>query len=289
MSAMERFFDCDGVLEELLELAQSALVPGYGRSLIELERSATRLEVFTSSVVPGLLQTADYARELLRRSLPGKSDDELDDLVLFRLKRHRIFQREGDPLYYWAVIDEAALKRPIGGEETMAAQLRHLLERAAHPLVTVQVLPFSRGAHPVLGGSLILYSLSDGSTVAGIESFGDARIVDAVRAGGLPQPTVRHGPVVVAHRGRLPRPDPHLSEGLRAMSAAPIPHASSLSGWRKSSYSENGQGACIEVVDGHPAGIPVRDSKDPHGPALLFPASAWSSFVEAVKSHHFPT
>ncbi|QZL02484.1 DUF397 domain-containing protein [Streptomyces sp. BHT-5-2] len=62
-----------------------------------------------------------------------------------------------------------------------------------------------------------------------------------------------------------------------------IPNASTLPVWRKSSYSENGQGGCIEVSDGYPDGVPVRDSKDPHGPALVFPTSVWSSFVDAVK------
>lgn len=62
-----------------------------------------------------------------------------------------------------------------------------------------------------------------------------------------------------------------------------IPDASALNGWRKSSYS-NGQGAeCVEVADGHPGVVPVRDSKRPHGPAVAFPASSWSSFIAAVK------
>jgi len=66
-----------------------------------------------------------------------------------------------------------------------------------------------------------------------------------------------------------------------------IPDASSLSGWRKSSYSGSESGSCLEVLDHHSAGVPVRDSKDPHGPALLFPAPAWSSFIAAVKTGEF--
>ncbi|MER7150661.1 DUF397 domain-containing protein [Streptomyces lydicus] len=63
-----------------------------------------------------------------------------------------------------------------------------------------------------------------------------------------------------------------------------IPDASALNGWRKSSYS-NGQGAeCVEVADGHPGLVPVRDSKRPHGPAVAFPASSWVSFIAAVKN-----
>ncbi|WP_459248793.1 DUF397 domain-containing protein [Streptomyces youssoufiensis] len=66
-----------------------------------------------------------------------------------------------------------------------------------------------------------------------------------------------------------------------------IPDASVVSSWRKSSHS-NGEGAeCIEVADGHPGAVPVRDSKDPHGPALVFAAPAWSAFVTAVKAGEF--
>lgn len=67
-----------------------------------------------------------------------------------------------------------------------------------------------------------------------------------------------------------------------------IPDSSVLASWRKSSYSDNGAGACIEVADGFPDVIPVRDSKDPHGPALIFPAGAWSAFVAGVKAGDFP-
>ncbi|MFF9685799.1 DUF397 domain-containing protein [Streptomyces sp. NPDC014623] len=66
-----------------------------------------------------------------------------------------------------------------------------------------------------------------------------------------------------------------------------IPDASALDGWRKSTYSGNEGGSCVEVLDGHPAGVPVRDSKSPQGPALLIPAASWSSFASAVKAGHF--
>ncbi|KDN77780.1 DUF397 domain-containing protein [Streptomyces olindensis] len=62
-----------------------------------------------------------------------------------------------------------------------------------------------------------------------------------------------------------------------------IPNAATLRGWRKSSYSDNNAGSCLEVLDTHPSGIPVRDSKNPHGPAVIVPAPAWSSFVTALK------
>lgn len=68
-----------------------------------------------------------------------------------------------------------------------------------------------------------------------------------------------------------------------------IPDAATLGGWRKSSYSGNDADSCVEVLDGYGSGIPVRDSKDPHGPALIFPMDAWSSFVAAIKNRDLPT
>ncbi|MFC9425453.1 DUF397 domain-containing protein [Streptomyces sp. NPDC056987] len=68
-----------------------------------------------------------------------------------------------------------------------------------------------------------------------------------------------------------------------------IPGAAALNGWRKSSYSGNESGSCVEVADNHPTGIPIRDSKTPHAPALLFPRAGWSSFITAVKSEAFLT
>lgn len=68
------------------------------------------------------------------------------------------------------------------------------------------------------------------------------------------------------------------------MSDLVVPDASALNGWRKSSWSNDEGGSCLEVLDDHPAGVPVRDSKDPHGPALVFSVAAWSSFVAAVRA-----
>lgn len=68
-----------------------------------------------------------------------------------------------------------------------------------------------------------------------------------------------------------------------------IPNAATHMGWRASSYSNSEGGSCLEVLDGHRRGVPVRDSKNPHGPAVIVPASAWSTFVTAVRSGGFPS
>ncbi|WP_326742201.1 DUF397 domain-containing protein [Streptomyces sp. NBC_01768] len=72
------------------------------------------------------------------------------------------------------------------------------------------------------------------------------------------------------------------------MAKQTIPIASSLNGWRKSSYSGNEGGSCVEVLNDYPSGIPVRDSKNPHGPALVIPTASWSTFVTSVKGGTFP-
>ncbi|GHF24879.1 DUF397 domain-containing protein [Streptomyces griseoluteus] len=72
------------------------------------------------------------------------------------------------------------------------------------------------------------------------------------------------------------------------MNKPTLPNASSLQGWRKSTYSGNEGGSCIEVLDGYPTGIPVRDSKAPQGPALIFSSTGWTSFVSAIKDGNLP-
>ena len=73
------------------------------------------------------------------------------------------------------------------------------------------------------------------------------------------------------------------------MTDRPIPNAAMLSGWRKSSHSNTDAGSCLEVLDGHRLGVPVRDSKNPHGPALVFPLSAWRPFVSEIKDGGSPS
>ncbi|WP_234544380.1 DUF397 domain-containing protein [Streptomyces shenzhenensis] len=68
-----------------------------------------------------------------------------------------------------------------------------------------------------------------------------------------------------------------------------IPNAAVLKGWRKSSWSNDQAGSCLEVLDDQPSGVPIRDSKNPYGPAVMVPASAWSSFVTAVRNGEFPS
>ncbi|MGW9041764.1 helix-turn-helix domain-containing protein [Streptomyces lydicus] len=175
---LDTHFATDGLLAELLSLAQDASIPGYGRAVVEQESTAARIQVFGSSLVPGLLQTEDYARALIRTSLPGESKEQINERVATRMRRKHLFERAEVP-YYWAILDEAALKRPIGGAACMSRQILHILKAVESPRIWLQILPFQQGEHPMLGGSLSLLTLRNGATLAYVESFASGEAVES--------------------------------------------------------------------------------------------------------------
>jgi transcriptional regulator with XRE-family HTH domain len=126
------------------------LPTGFG-IYVGLEAEATGLRIFETQVVNGLLQTPDYARAVLQEVNKRDSPEHLHRLAELRLKRQSVFERE-DPPDVWLILDETVIRRPIGGPEVMARQLKHLVEASHWPNVTLQVLPFSCGAHPALTG-----------------------------------------------------------------------------------------------------------------------------------------
>ncbi|MFJ2113084.1 MULTISPECIES: DUF5753 domain-containing protein [unclassified Streptomyces] len=180
VDSLDEFFDTDGVLAEILELAHDKTIPSYGRYVAAKEKEAERIQVFTSSSIPGLLQTADYARELFRMTQPHASEEYLNETVAVRMGRKELFKRDNPPLY-WAIFDEAALRRPMGNAKIMAKQLSHLLLTAAPHRRIIQVLPFDEGAHPMLGGCLSLLTLRDGGMIAFLESFKSGETVELPR------------------------------------------------------------------------------------------------------------
>ncbi|WP_405390790.1 DUF5753 domain-containing protein [Streptomyces sp. NBC_01102] len=180
VTSLDQFFDSDGVLADLLDMVHESLIPEYSRTFLSKEPAAERIQVFTSSLVPGLLQTQDYARELFRRSLPRDSDDVRNERVGIRMRRQRILDREDAPPY-WAIMDEAALRRSARDRSIMAGQMLHLLSIGIRPRVVVQVLPFSAGMHPMLGGGVTLMTLKDGETIAQVESFASEEGVSSAR------------------------------------------------------------------------------------------------------------
>lgn len=133
------------------------VLPVEYRDFISLETGATRVRTLENSVVPGLLQTADYARALTRDVMPHLPEHEVEALVDVRTTRQAVL-RQDPPLELWAVLDEAVLRRGVGGAQVMEGQLRRLEEASELPHVRVQVLPFSAGGHTGVTNSFVIFS-----------------------------------------------------------------------------------------------------------------------------------
>jgi uncharacterized protein DUF5753/helix-turn-helix protein len=147
---------------------------------IGLEAEAASVLTFQLIVIPGLLQTADYARAIIGRGSGEISEDEIERRVDVRTARQQLLTRADDPMRLWAIMDEAALRRPVGDEEVMRAQLEHLLEMARLPKVTLQVIPFSAGAHPGTLGAFALMEFPhpDDPDAAYVETVGGELFVE---------------------------------------------------------------------------------------------------------------
>ncbi|MGH3319979.1 MAG: helix-turn-helix domain-containing protein [Streptosporangiaceae bacterium] len=162
----------DGALTRLLVMVRWAAFPSWLRPWVEAEREARTLRNWQPIVVPGLLQTADYARALLRAQ-PGVTAEQIEEQVATRLERHAVLDRDEPPML-WFVIDEGVLHRSAGGPKVMQEQLQAFVEASSHTHVTIQVVPLSAGVHPGHVGAFGIVSF-DGSP--------DVVYLDSVRAG----------------------------------------------------------------------------------------------------------
>jgi transcriptional regulator with XRE-family HTH domain len=175
--------------EALIGLAREANTPGWWQGYSDilphwvepyfgLEAAASAIREYELQFVPGLLQIEDYARAVIRLgNLP--SEEEVIRRTQARISRQEILRRENPPKV-WAVLDEGALRRTIGGPDVMRAQLEHLIEMCDHPAVTLQVLPFSAGAHRAMGGpfTILRYTEPDLRDVVYIEQLTSALYLD---------------------------------------------------------------------------------------------------------------
>jgi hypothetical protein len=175
--------------EALLKLAREANTPGWWQTYADilphwvepyfgLEAAAAVIREYELQFVPGLLQTEDYARAVIRLgNLP--SEEEVIRRARARMSRQEILTRHNPPKV-WAVMDESALRRVIGGPDVMRAQLAHLIEMCDHPAVTLQILPFSAGAHRAMGGpfTILRYTEPDLRDVVFIEQLTSALYLD---------------------------------------------------------------------------------------------------------------
>ncbi|MFC4032120.1 helix-turn-helix domain-containing protein [Streptomyces polygonati] len=133
------------------------VIPNWLDVYISLEEAATALSIYQSELVPGLLQTEDYARTLIGTDNPGVNDQEIERRVQLRIERQALLTRVTDPPGIGVVLNEAVIRRPIGNEQIMADQLAHLLDVGELPNLAVRVMPFVRGMHyGVMSGPFVM-------------------------------------------------------------------------------------------------------------------------------------
>ncbi|MET7880621.1 MULTISPECIES: helix-turn-helix domain-containing protein [Micromonospora] len=157
--------------ESLLKLARDANSPGwwhrYGdvlpswfQSYLGLEAAAALIRSYEVQFVPGLLQTPEYARAVVLLGHSAADVAEIDRRVALRMQRQQLLRRDRPP-QLWVVVDEAALRRPIGGVEVMRGQLEALIEATRSPHIRLQVIPFAAGGHAAAGGAFTILRFGD--------------------------------------------------------------------------------------------------------------------------------
>ncbi len=127
-------------------------IPEWFQVYVGLEAEASSVRVYESELVHGLLQTPDYYRAFLRAAPAAADEDEAERKIEVRMARQERLTGD-DPPDYWAVLNEAVIRRVVGGADVMRKQLDHIAEMAKLPHVNVQVLPFGAGVHPAMDGS----------------------------------------------------------------------------------------------------------------------------------------
>lgn len=154
------------------------LMPAWFQDYVGLEESASRIETFEVQFVPGLLQTERYARAIVRRGLPGACDEEVERRVMLRMQRQKALEETYAPSM-WVAVDEAVLRRPIGGREVLREQLAHLLEISAHSSIELQIVPFDAGGSAAESAFTILrFAEPELPDIVYLEHLGGAMYLD---------------------------------------------------------------------------------------------------------------
>lgn len=172
----DQVLDTGGALARLWPLVRQAAYPAWFRPWLDIEQSARTLQTWQPMLVPGLLQTEDYAREIFRRE-PAATAEQAEEAVTARMTRQAILRRP-DPPMYWVVLDEWVLRRPVGTAETMRGQVRALQGSAGLPNVTVQIVPMDAQSVPGLTGAFVIAKVAGEPDLVYLESAGEGYVTD---------------------------------------------------------------------------------------------------------------
>ncbi|MDF3142336.1 MULTISPECIES: helix-turn-helix transcriptional regulator [unclassified Streptomyces] len=174
---VDEVLDTKGFFARNCKAANKSRYPEHFAEAAEAEAQATAIRQYAPLLIPGLLQTPEYARVVCRAYQPTAPAEKIEQLVTARMERTRLLDDPTDPLL-WAVIDEAALRRVTGGPEVMAEVLRHIADLCRRGRVIVQVLPFGAGAHAAMEGSIKLMDFEDAPPLVYFEGVGTGRLED---------------------------------------------------------------------------------------------------------------
>ncbi|MET8691768.1 helix-turn-helix transcriptional regulator [Streptomyces bauhiniae] len=175
---LDRVLDTGTVLTTFRPGQTTGAVPDWFEQARELEQQASIIREFALSYVPGALQTEAYARAVIDAGYPREGEDERHKAVVTRLERAKLLEDPVTPAL-WALLDEAVIRRPIGGPLVMARQLEHIVELAESGRIRVNVLPFGKVPHPLLDGMLTLMWFEDQPPVAYAEGIRTGTVHDS--------------------------------------------------------------------------------------------------------------
>ncbi|WP_433224651.1 helix-turn-helix domain-containing protein [Microtetraspora malaysiensis] len=166
----------NGELLRLWPLISREATPQWFREWLDIEQEAHTLRTWQPLLVPGLLQTEDYARAVLQGE-PGVTPEQVEKAVEARLERQTIFSRSNPPMF-WVTLDEGVFLRPIGGRDVMRRQLERLAQAAENPRIAIQVVPLALGATTGLLGGFVIAQLSGTPDTVYLESAGNGQVTD---------------------------------------------------------------------------------------------------------------
>ncbi|WP_214404626.1 DUF397 domain-containing protein [Pseudonocardia lacus] len=275
--------------EDILDLTREARQKGWWRayglgddSYVGFENEASAVFDFTLAYVPGLLQTAEYARALLKFGALRRTRAQLAGAVAVRTIRQQRLTSADHPLELVAVIDENALHRAVGGPRIHRAQLHHLVAAAELDAVTVQVLPSTLTGHAALASpfTILRFDGLDEPDLAYVEHSLGSTLVEKepeVRAARLRFDRLRS-------EALFPRPDQAARRtdlnGRRGMDLA-------TAHWFTSSFSPDSGNGCVEVAFLADGTVAVRDTKDRTRPAHRLAPAVWDAFVAATRAGRY--
>ncbi|MFF1742002.1 helix-turn-helix domain-containing protein [Streptomyces mirabilis] len=174
---IDEILGANGFFERNCKALAKSRYPDHFAEAAEAEAIATAIREYAALLIPGLLQTEGYARAVFRAYQPTATEDVIDELVAARLERARLLADPTTPLL-WAVLDEAVLRRKVGGVQVMADALRHVAKLARRHRIIVQVLPFDAEAHASMTGALTLLDFEEAPPLAFIEGPSMGRLED---------------------------------------------------------------------------------------------------------------